>query len=463
MTNGEYPGNDDWRQVPQSPNQPPTGGFPAYGQPGDGPAGGERYPGPTPTGQFPAAPQPTGQFQAAPNPTGQFPTASTPGAQQPPWGPPPGATGPGPVQQPGSGKSGVGKKAVVGLAAVALLAGGIGGGVGAWAVNGSQDNTSQSTTLASGPTMTEQPEAAPGSVQETAAKVLPSVVSITVAVGRQVGSGSGIILSGDGVILTNNHVISAGGGRPADEIMVSFNDGSRAPAKVLGADPTSDIAVIKVDKTGLQPITIGKSDNLKVGQNVIAVGSPLGLDGTVTTGIISSLNRPVSTTGSDGEESVMDAIQTDAAINPGNSGGALVNSAGALIGVNSAIATVSGGSGQAGSIGLGFAIPVDQAMRIADQIRSGGTAKQATLGVNVRPSSDVNRPGAMVVGVTDGGAAKAAGIPAGAVITQVNDRRIASSEALVASIRSHAPGDTVKITYYVGNDNKTVQVTLGSS
>lgn len=451
MTNGEYPGNEDWRQVPPIPNQPPTGGFPAYGQPAGGPAGGERYPGPTPPGQFPTTPA-----------TGQFPAASTPGAQQPPWGPPPGATFPAPAQ-PAPRKGGAGKKTVVAMAAVALLAGGVGGGVGAWAVNGSHDNPSQTTTLASGPTVTEQPEAAPGSVQETAAKVLPSVVSITVVVGRQVGSGSGIVLSDDGVILTNNHVISAGGSRPAGELMVSFNDGSRAPAKVLGADPTSDIAVIKVDKSGLQPITIGKSDNLKVGQNVIAIGSPLGLDGTVTTGIISSLNRPVSTSGSDGEESVMDAIQTDAAINPGNSGGALVNSAGALIGVNSAIATVSGGSGQAGSIGLGFAIPVDQAMRIANQIRSGGTAKQASLGVNVRPSSDVTRPGALVVGVTANGAAKAAGIPEGAVITQVNDRKIASSEALVASIRSHAPGDTVKITYYVGNDNKTVQVTLGSS
>ena len=461
MTNGEYPGNDEWRQVPNTPNQPPTGGFPAFGQPAGGPAGGDRMPGSDPTGQFQAQPAPTGQFPTAPEPAGQFP-AGVPGGQQPPWGPPPGAAIPGPPQ-PEPNKGGKGKKAVVALAAVALLAGGTGGAVGAWAASGSNGGSGQSTEVASGPTMTEQPPAEPGSVQETAAKVLPSVVSITVAVGRQVGSGSGIILSNDGVILTNNHVISAGGNRPADELLVSFNDGSRATAKVLGADPTSDIAVIRVDRTGLQPITVGKSDNLKVGQDVIAVGSPLGLEGTVTTGIISSLNRPVSTSGSDGEESVMDAIQTDAAINPGNSGGALVNSAGALIGVNTAIATISGGSERAGSIGLGFAIPVDQAMRIANQIRSGGTAKQASLGVNVRPSSDVNRPGAMVVSVTDDGAAKAAGIPSGAVITQVDDRKISSSEALVASIRSHAPGDTVKITYYQGNDSKTVQVTLGSS
>ncbi|MBM7367358.1 S1C family serine protease [Gordonia hydrophobica] len=466
MTNGEYPGNDDWRQVPGTQNQPPsqpqTGGFPAYGAAPTGGVGpGERYAGPTPTGQFPTAPQ-TGQFPPTAPQTGQFPAGA-----QPPWGPPPdsptpGATPPGaPAPAPKSG--GTGKKAIVAVAAVALLAGGAGGAAGAWLANGSGNSSSQSTTVASGPTMTEQPAAEPGSVQETAAKVLPSVVSITVVVGNKSGSGSGVILSDNGVILTNNHVISAGGGSPASQILVSFNDGSRATAKVLGTDPTSDIAVIQADKTGLTPITIGKSNNLSVGQEVIAVGSPLGLEGTVTTGIISSLNRPVSTSGADGEESVMDAIQTDAAINPGNSGGALVNSAGALIGINSAIATISGGAEQSGSIGLGFAIPVDQAMRIANQLRSGGTAEQASLGVTVRPSTDVTRPGAQVVTVVPGGAARKAGIPEGAVITQVDDRKISASDALVAAIRSYAPGDTVKITYYVGSQTKTAQVTLGAS
>ena len=463
MTNGEYPGNDEWRQAPgASPSgasQPPTGGFRAtpYGPPAGNPAG-ANYPG------QPAAPGSTGQLQAAPSTTpyqspagtGQFPAFG---------GQPPYAGAPGTTSMPGTPpprKNNTGKKVLVGVAAVGLLAGGIGGATGAWLANGSDD--SSSSVIASGPTMTEQPPAEPGSVQATAAKVLPSVVSITVVVGQQSGSGSGVILSEDGVILTNNHVISAGGGRPADRILVSFNDGSRAPAKVLGTDPTSDIAVIQAEKTGLQPITVGSSNNLSVGQEVIAIGSPLGLEGTVTTGIISSLNRPVSTSGADGSvESVMDAIQTDAAINPGNSGGALVNANGALIGINSAIATVNGSSETAGSIGLGFAIPVDQAMRIANAIRDGGTAKQASLGVNVRPSADINVPGAQVVNVVDNGAAKQAGIPEGAVITQVNDRKISSSDALVASIRSHAPGDTVKITYSVGGQSKSVDVKLGTS
>ncbi|EGD54706.1 S1C family serine protease [Gordonia neofelifaecis] len=482
MTNGEHPGNDDWRQVPGAPNQPPTGGFPAnpYGPPSNasGPPSGQfaaANPNPpqpgagTPShGQHATPEQPSTPYYtgapSGPGSTGQFAAAGY-GTQPFPGGDPvnPAVQPPAP-QQPKKG--GAGKKFIVGAAAVALLAGGAGGAIGASLANGSDNDSSTSNVAASGPTDTAQPPAAPGSVQSTSAAVLPSVVSITVEVGNQVGSGSGVILSDDGVILTNNHVISAGGGKPADKILVSFNDGTRAMAKVLGTDPTSDIAVIQADKTGLKPITVGSSANLSVGQEVIAVGSPLGLEGTVTTGIISSLNRPVSTTGADGSvESVMDAIQTDAAINPGNSGGALVNGNGALIGINSAIATVNGASEQqqSGSIGLGFAIPVDQAMRIANTLRTGGKVQQASLGVNVRPSSDVTQPGAQVVNVVSGGAADQAGIPKGAVITQVDDRKIASSDALVAAIRSYAPGDTVKITYVIDGQTKTADVKLGAS
>ncbi|MDR2279487.1 MAG: trypsin-like peptidase domain-containing protein, partial [Gordonia sp. (in: high G+C Gram-positive bacteria)] len=300
---------------------------------------------------------------------------------------------------------------------------------------------------------------APGSVQETAARVLPSVVSITVSNGRQVGSGSGVVLSEDGTILTNNHVV----GGPNMQVLVSFSDGSRARARVLGADPVSDTAVIKADKTGLTPITIGKSDNLTVGQNVIAIGSPLGLEGTVTTGIISALDRPVSTSGTDGQDSVIDAIQTDAAINPGNSGGALINSAGALIGINTAIATLGASTGsESGSIGLGFAIPVDQAMRVANELRTSGKASQANIGVSVRPAVDLEKPGAVVANVVRGGPAERAGIPVGALITAVNDRHITSADSLVAAVRSNAPGDTVKVTYTVNGDSKTVDVTLGT-
>ncbi|MGB3699079.1 MAG: trypsin-like peptidase domain-containing protein [Gordonia sp. (in: high G+C Gram-positive bacteria)] len=454
MTNGEHPGNGDWRQVPGYPTQPSTGGFPAapQGPAASAPGAGA---GSTPSGQFPSQPA-AGQAPAAPYGYGPPPTGPFPAA-----GGPFGASAPEPA--PPAPKNN-GKKLLAGAAVVAVLAGGVGGLLGV-TLTDRADTGSSSSVVASGPTMTEQPAAAPGSVQNVAAQVLPSVVSITVQVGRQTGSGSGIVLTDDGVILTNNHVISAGGNQPADKILVSFNDGSRAPARVIGTDPTSDIAVIQADKKGLKPITIGSSSNLKVGQEVIAIGSPLGLDGTVTTGIISSLNRPVSTSGADGSvESVMDAIQTDAAINPGNSGGALVNANGALIGVNSAIATVNGGGAeQSGSIGLGFAIPVDQAMRIANELRKDGRATQASLGVNVRPSADLTQPGALVVSVVDGGAAMQAGIPKDALITQVNDRKIASADALVAAIRSHAPGDSVKITYVIGGQTKTADVKLGSS
>lgn len=202
-----------------------------------------------------------------------------------------------------------------------------------------------------------------------------------------------------------------------------------------------------------------------MGQPVIAVGSPLGLEGTVTTGIVSALNRPVSTTGDTGNQNtVLDAIQTDAAINPGNSGGALVNMNGDLIGVNSAIATLGGDStdSQSGSIGLGFAIPIDQAKRIADELISSGTASHASLGVQV--TSDKSAHGAKVVQVVPNGAAAAAGLPNGVVVTKVNDRTINSADGLVAAVRSRAPGDKITLTYLdPSGDTRTVQVTLGKS
>ncbi|MGZ8179046.1 S1C family serine protease [Williamsia sp. SKLECPSW1] len=356
----------------------------------------------------------------------------------------------------GGGRAGL----VVGAIVLAVLAGGIGGVVGA----GLDDTSSRSLSAPlGGDRDTSQPvQGEAGSVQAVAAKVLPSVVSIDVRVGNREGEGSGVVLSQDGYILTNNHVVTAESGR-AGQLTVSYNDGSTSGASVVGADPISDIAVIKADKTGLTPITVGTSANLAVGQNVIAVGSPLGLAGTVTTGIISSLNRPVSTQGEDNSTaSVIDAIQTDAAINPGNSGGALVNGNGALIGINTAIASLSDSSSQqGGSIGLGFAIPIDQAMRVAQELQRTGRATQAGLGVSVQSSGEnAATPGALVSAVQAGGAASKAGIPSGALITKVNDRVISSGDALVAAIRSHAPGDTVSITYTANGSSRTVQVTL---
>ncbi|MEH3154599.1 MAG: trypsin-like peptidase domain-containing protein [Gordonia paraffinivorans] len=349
---------------------------------------------------------------------------------------------------------------VAGVIVLTALAGGIGGVVGA----GLEDNSVRSlSSPLGGDRDTSQPvQGAQGSVQEVAAKVLPSVVSIDVRVGNREGEGSGVVLSQDGFILTNNHVVTAESGR-SGQLTVSYNDGSTSGATVVGADPISDIAVIKADKTGLSPITVGTSGNLAVGQNVIAIGSPLGLAGTVTTGIISSLNRPVSTQGeNDSTASVIDAIQTDAAINPGNSGGALVNANGALIGINTAIASLSDSSSQqGGSIGLGFAIPIDQAMRIAQELQRTGRATQAGLGVSVQSSGEnAATPGALISAVQAGGAASKAGIPTGALVTKVNDRVISSGDALVAAIRSHAPGDTVSVTYTANGSSRTVQVTL---
>jgi putative serine protease PepD len=341
-----------------------------------------------------------------------------------------------------------------------------------------------------------------GTVEQVAAKVVPSVVMLETDLGRQSEEGSGIILSSDGLILTNNHVVAtaANPGRPAPprdrehsgprepdpgapqepdpqapdsdhnagtpKTTVTFSDGRHAEFTVVGTDPTTDIAVVRVQGvSGLTPISLGSSSNLRVGQPVMAVGSPLGLEGTVTTGIVSALNRPVSTTGETGNQNtVLDAIQTDAAINPGNSGGALVNMSGQLVGVNSAIATLGGDSpdAQSGSIGLGFAIPVDQAKRIADELIKTGTASHASLGVQV--TNDKGTPGAKVVEVVPNGAAASAGLPSGVVVTKVDDRPVNSADGLVAAVRSKAPGDKVTLTFKdPSGSSKTVQVTLGKA
>ena len=371
-----------------------------------------------------------------------------------------------------------------GALAIAVVSAGVGGGVALLADSGSP----RVTTIGAAPGAAPSVPAAnlpQGSVEQVAAKVVPSVVKLQTDLGRSSEEGSGIILSADGLILTNNHVVAvatdgAGPARPGTPprpgrsgttdgkptTTVTFSDGRTAPFTVLGADPASDIAVVKADGvSGLNPITLGSSASLRVGQDVVAIGSPLGLEGTVTTGIVSALNRPVSTAGDAGNQNtVLDAIQTDAAINPGNSGGALVNMNGELIGVNSAIATMGSDSpeAQGGSIGLGFAIPVDQAKRIADELISTGSASHASLGVQV--SNDAATHGAKIVEVTAGGAAAAAGLPSGVVITRVDDRVIGRSDALVAAVRSRAPGEKVTLTYLdPGGSPQTVDVTLGKA
>jgi putative serine protease PepD len=391
----------------------------------------------------------------------------------------------------------------VGALAIAVVSAGIGGAAASVIEHhGQLPIASDGSSLGGGTPSLPAANPPMGTVEQVAAKVVPSVVMLETDLGRQSEEGSGIILSSDGLILTNNHVVAtaANPGRPAPprdrehsgprepdpgapqepdprapdsghaagtpKTTVTFSDGRTAEFTVVGTDPTTDIAVVRVQGvSGLTPISLGSSSNLRVGQPVMAVGSPLGLEGTVTTGIVSALNRPVSTTGEAGNQNtVLDAIQTDAAINPGNSGGALVNMSGQLVGVNSAIATLGGDSqdAQSGSIGLGFAIPVDQAKRIADELIKTGTASHASLGVQV--TNDKGTPGAKVVEVVPNGAAATAGLPSGVVVTKVDDRPVNSADGLVAAVRSKAPGDKVTLTFKdPSGDSKTVQVTLGKA
>jgi len=358
-----------------------------------------------------------------------------------------------------------------GALAVAVVSAGIGGGV---ALLVHPDHPAISATVSGVAPSVPAANLPAGSVEQVAAKVVPSVVKLETDMGRQSEEGSGIILSSDGLIMTNNHVVAAAkdsaAGPGGAQTKVTFSDGRTTSFTVVGTDPSSDIAVVRAqDASGLTPITLGSSANLRVGQDVVAVGSPLGLEGTVTTGIISAMNRPVAAGGdAQNQNTVLDAIQTDAAINPGNSGGALVNMNGELVGVNSAIATLGGDAGgggpqaQSGSIGLGFAIPVDQAKRIADELIQNGTASHASLGVQV--GNDAGTDGAKIVEVTSDGAAAAAGLPNGVVVTKVDDRAITSADALVAAVRSKAPGDKVTLTYVDPTGKpQTVQVTLGKA
>ncbi len=357
------------------------------------------------------------------------------------------------------------------VVATAVVVGGAAGVGGAAAWSALDGNGTASAGAAGTPTVSQVVDssdtpAPQGSVEQVAATVLPSVVKIDVAGPQGAGSGSGIILSSDGDILTNNHVVALAGN--GGSLVVEFNDGSHANAEVLGTDPLTDTAVIKArGVSGLTPATIGKSGDLKVGQSVVAIGSPFGLDSTVTTGIVSALDRPVDV-GSDGQgnATTYPAIQTDAAINPGNSGGALVDLNGHVVGINASIRTAGATQGEAGSIGLGFAIPMDEVMPIIDQMTKGETPTHARLGIKVSDAAAGSgaqiTDGAEVQDVSTGSTAENAGLAKGDVITKVDDHLITSADSLVATIRSYRPGDQVTVTYEHGGDSKTVTLTLDS-
>jgi len=370
-----------------------------------------------------------------------------------------------PDRHPRNGLRG-GRLAATVVAASLILGGAAGvGGAAIW--------TSTHDTVQSSPVLTQTggntaQTAATSSIEKVAKSVLPSVVMIDVTGPNGEGSGSGIVLSQDGKILTNNHVVAIAG--RTGTLQVAFNDGSHAPAKILGTDPLTDTAVIQAQGVkNLTPATLGHSSSLQVGQGVVAIGSPFGLDATVTSGIVSALNRPVNVGQvSQGNSTVYPAIQTDAAINPGNSGGPLVNLSGEVVGIDAAIqtATDTTGQGEPGSIGLGFAIPIDEVLPIVKQMIKGETPTHAKMGIGVEdaPSSAGAQitDGAKVAQVNNGSAAANAGLKSGDVITKIDDHVITSSDGLVAIIRSYRPGDKVTVTYERGGDTHAVRVTLDS-
>lgn len=429
---------------PPSPWAANTSAAEPAGQPWQPQPAGQPYPGFQQQGAGTPDPGQPGALQGAPGEpgthplTGPQPYYAMPGQQYPQLSRP---------KAPGRGK------VVAGVAALVLAVGGVAGGVGGYiGYEAASGNGSVSNALNVPKPIQNTSNAVAGSVEDVAQKVLPTVVQLRV----DNGEGSGIVLSSDGLILTNNHVVesAANGG----DIKVVFQDGKTATATILGRDPSSDLAVVKAkDVSNLTIAQLGNSGDLKVGQQVVAVGSPFDLAGTVTSGIVSSLNRPVRAGGEQGTQaSVLDAIQTDAAINPGNSGGPLVNMQGQVVGINSAIYSPnSSQQSQGGSVGIGFAIPIDQAQRTAKQITTEGKVTQTVLGVKVVDAKD---GGAQVQEVVAGGAAEQAGLKVGDVITKFGDRKIESSDALVAAVRSKAPNEKVQLT--VGTD-KNVEVTLG--
>jgi putative serine protease PepD len=348
---------------------------------------------------------------------------------------------------------------------VSLIIGGLAGGVSGWLaadtlnnLSSSQNNSLPTSPQANGANQNSLPPIKPleGSIAALVQAVQPSVVSISAEGSSSAGSGSGFIYRSDGYIITNNHVIANAAN--SGTIEVTLFDRSTHQATLIGRNSSYDLAVIKIDKNDLIPLRIGNSDQLNVGDTTIAFGSPLGLRGTVTSGIVSALNRPVIA-GGIGDQSYISAIQTDAAINPGNSGGPLVNAAAEVVGVNSAIATL--GIGSSGSIGLGFAIPISQVQRIIQEIIISGTSSTPIAGISV--DSNYSGKGARVAEVVIGGPSENTGLIAGDVITKINGDFVDDSTELIVAIRRNNPGDTVRfsVTAEDGSE-KEIVVILGS-
>ncbi|MFC7217988.1 S1C family serine protease [Streptomyces polyrhachis] len=457
--------------TPERPDSPPPAGGPSA------PAGGGQPPEHTQGAPHAAGPQwgaPAGPGGPSPySPWGAPPPAAGGGAGAGGgWGSAPGGPTPGSDSGSGSGKKGAGGLVAAVLAA-ALLAGGVGGGIGYWAAEHNDDDSS-STTISAPDGGSQRIENPPGSVAAIANRALTSVVTIEArgASDGDGGTGTGFVYDKEGHILTNNHVVAsaANGGK----LSATFSDGKTYDAEVVGRAQGYDVAVIKLTNASgakLTPLPLGDSTAVDVGDMAIAIGAPFGLSGTVTTGIVSAKNRPVASgDGQSDKNSYMSAIQTDASINPGNSGGPLLDTQGRVIGVNSAIQTTSQGEfgGQGGSIGLGFAIPINQAHWVADTLIKDGEPVYAVIGVQVDMS--YQGQGARVSesssgstpAVTPGGPAAKAGIKPGDVITKVDNTVIDSGPTLIGQLWTHKPGDKVKVTYERdGKEQTTTMVTLG--
>jgi putative serine protease PepD len=411
---------------------------------------------------FPSAPhQPYDPWSAT------APISTTYGPATPPPG---GSDG---DQAGGSGGSGRGRRfaRTAGGLALLLAVATAGGFIGAAVDNDNPSTAPAASSVTRDGSSVQPTSSTTGASIESAAKTIsPSVVTIQVS-GQEAGgfgqtqevsgTGSGVIVRSDGYILTNNHVVEAAAN--GGSISVTFEDGSSAKATIVGRDPSNDLAVIKAEgKSGLKAATFADSDKLTIGQPVVAVGAPLGLSGTVTSGIVSSVQRPVRT-GSDNadqQSAVIDAVQTDAAINPGNSGGPLVDLEGRVIGINSAIASVSQSvnGGQSGNIGVGFAIPANDAADVADQLIAKGYAEHAILGVGAQDAQS----GAQIQNVTNGGPAASAGLQDGDVVTKVGDRQVFDVDSLIAAVRDHEPGEKVTVSYTRDGSTHTATVTLGA-
>ncbi|MET9642615.1 trypsin-like peptidase domain-containing protein [Streptomyces syringium] len=461
------PGHD---AAPAPLHAPDPYGTPPYGGPGPW--------APAPPVQRPVTPAhgthlpPTG---VTPEHGTPFPAAAPPAGPRPgPWQYDPWAARP--HAAPGShavetpAKRARRGRLVAGAALVALAAGGVGGVIGAHLERDGGIGGNVTLPQASA----EQVSRAPGSIAGIAARALPGVVTIHVRGGEDQGTGTGFVLDKRGHILTNNHVVEPAG---ADgSISVTFNGGQTAKATVVGRDSGYDLAVIKVTGvSGLTPLPLGNSDSVQVGDSVVAIGAPFDLAGTVTTGIISAKERPITAGGEkrDGSDvSYVDALQTDAPINPGNSGGPLMDAQARVIGINSAIRSAGSedgpGGGQGGSIGLGFAIPINQAKRVAEELINTGKATHPVIGVTLDmeftgDGARVNTKGAKGPAVTPGGPGDKAGIEPRDVITKVDGVPVHSGQELIVKIRSHRPGDRLGLTVERGGRERTVQLTLGSA